>query len=123
IDARFGRSLVQLYTWLQGTVGIFTMGGTIYALAVIVTALIPMPEGHFLADPETGHFSVTTASLILCAVVIAITTGGGLWAVLMTDALQFIILTIAVLIVVPLILLRVGGAGEFLSAAPEGFFS
>lgn len=123
IDARFGRSLVQLYTWLQGTVGIFTMGGTIYALAVIVTALIPMPEGHFLADPETGHFSVTAASLILCAVVIAITTGGGLWAVLMTDALQFIILTIAVLIVVPLILLRVGGAGEFLSAAPEGFFS
>src|SRR5690554_2073671 len=66
LDARFGRSLVQFYTWLHGTIGIFTMGGAIYALSVIVTALIPMPEGHILADPETGNFSVTVASLIIC---------------------------------------------------------
>ncbi len=123
IAARFGRSLVLFYTWLQGTVGIFTMGGAVYALAVIITALIPLPEGHFLADPATGHFSVTIASLILCFVVIAITTGGGLWAVLMTDALQFIILTVSVLFVVPLILNYVGGVQGFVESAPESFFS
>lgn len=123
IHARFGKSLVQLYTWLQGTFGIFTIGGGIYALAVIITALIPLPEGHLLVDPETGHLSVTIASLALCLIVIVITTGGGLWAVLMTDALQFIILAAAVLVVVPLILMRVGGVGEFVAKAPEGFFS
>lgn len=123
LDARFGRSLVQFYTWLHGTIGIFTMGGTIYALAVIVCVLIPLPPGHFLADPATGNFSVTIASLILCVMVILITSGGGLWAVLMTDALQFIILTVAVMVVVPLIILRVGGPAEFVQFAPEGFFS
>lgn len=123
LDARFGRSIVQFYTWLQGTVGIFTMGGAIYALAVIVTALIPLPANHLLADPETGRFSVTIASLLISVLVILITSGGGLWAVLMTDALQFIILTVSVLVVVPLILLRIGGPDEFVAKAPEGFFS
>ncbi|TPE42382.1 sodium:solute symporter family transporter [Pontibacter mangrovi] len=123
LDARFGRSIVQFYTWLQGTVGVFTMGGAIYALAVIVTALIPLPADHFLADPETGRFSVTVASLLISVLVILITSSGGLWAVLMTDALQFIILTVSVLVVVPLILLRVGGPEDFVSNAPEGFFS
>lgn len=123
LDARFGRSIVQFYTWLQGTVGVFTMGGAIYALAVIVTALIPLPADHFLADPETGHFSVTIASLLISVLVILITSGGGLWAVLMTDALQFIILTVSVLVVVPLMLLRVGGVDGFVEKAPEGFFS
>src|SRR5690625_579489 len=80
IDARFGRSLVQFYTWLQGMVAIFTIGGGIYALAVIIAALVVLPEGHLLADPETGHLSVTIVSLVLCLVVIVITTGGGLWA-------------------------------------------
>lgn len=123
LDDRFGKSIVQFYTWLQGVVGIFTMGGAIYALAIIVTALIPLPAEHFLADSETGHFSVTIASLLICALVILITFSGGLWAVLMTDALQFIILTISVLIVVPLILIHVGGPSEFIASAPEGFLS
>src|SRR5699024_6998898 len=123
IEDRFGRSLVQFYTWLQGTVGLFTMGGAVYALSVIVTALIPLPEGHLLVNPETGHFSVTIASLMICVVIIAIATGGGLWAVLMTDALQFIILSVSVLFVVPLIISHIGGPEEFIAAAPEDFFS
>lgn len=123
LDARFGHSIVQFYTWLHGIFGIFTMGGAIYALAVIVTALIPLPEGHVFADPDTGNFSVTIASLTICVIVILITTGGGLWAVLMTDALQFIILTVAVLFVVPLILMRVGGPAAFIGSAPQGFFA
>lgn len=123
INDRFGKSLVRFYTFLQGMVGIFTMGGAVYALAVVVTALIPLPEGHMMIDPATGHFSVTIASLIICILVIAITFGGGLWAVLMTDALQFIILTASVLIIVPLIVIKIGGPSEMLRTAPEGFLN
>lgn len=123
LAARFGGSLVQFYSWLQGTIGIFTMGGGIYALAVILCALIPLPPGHPFADPATGNFSVTLGSLIIAATVILITTGGGLWAVLMTDALQFLILSVAVLVVVPMIIGRVGGPAAFVQSAPEGFFS
>lgn len=121
LNDRFGRSLVHFYTLLQGLVGLFTMGGAVYALSVVITALIPLPEGHILADPLTGHLSVTFTSLALCLLVIIITFGGGLWAVLMTDALQFIILSASVLIVVPLILARTGGISGLFQAAPEGF--
>lgn len=123
INDRFGKSLVRFYTFLQGLVGLFTMGGAVYALAILVTALVPLPEGHLLVDPATGHFSVTIASLIICVLVIAITFGGGLWAVLMTDALQFIILTASVLIIVPLIIIKIGGPTEMLKTAPPGFFN
>ena len=123
LNDRFGKSLVRFYTVLQGLVGVFTMGGAVYALAVVVTALIPLPEGHLLADPATGYFSVNIASLIICVLVIVITFGGGLWAVLITDALQFIILTASVLIVVPLIVMEVGGPTEMLRTAPPGFLN
>ncbi len=123
IQLRFGRSLVQFYTWFQGLLMLFSLGGAVYALSVVVCALIPLPEGHLLADPNTGHLSVTITSISICLVVIVITFVGGLWAVLMTDVLQFIILSVSVIFVVPLILLKVGGIGEFSSSAPEGFFS
>lgn len=119
---RFGRSIVHFYTLLQGLVGIFTMGGAVYALSVIICVLIPMPEGHFLADPATGNFSVDIASLILCVVIILITSGGGLWAVLVTDAIQFIILLVSVIAVVPLMLNKVGGVENFTSSLPDEYF-
>lgn len=123
LNDRYGKSLVRFYTVLQGLFGVFTMGGAVYALAVVVTILIPLSEGHILADPATGYFSVNIASLIICALVILITFGGGLWAVLITDALQFIILTASVLIVVPLIVMEVGGPAEMIRTAPPGFLN
>lgn len=122
IELRFGRSLVQFYLWLQGTFGIFSMGGAVYALAVIICALTPLPVGHLLADPATGHLSVLVTSLSICVLVVAICFIGGLWAVLMTDVLQFIILTVSVLLVVPMLLRAAGGATAFIDAAPVDFF-
>jgi len=123
LNDRFGKSIVQFYTFLQGIIGVFTMGGAVYALAVVVTVLIPLPEGHLLVDPATGYLSVTLTSLIICFLIIIITFGGGLWAVLMTDALQFIILTASVLVVVPLIVKKIGGLEVMIDTAPPGFFN
>lgn len=123
LQLRFGGSIVQFYTWFQGTVGIFAIGGAIYALAKIVCALIPLPEGHLLADASTGMLSVPFTSVTLCIMVIMIAFSGGLWAVLMTDVLQFVILVVSVLFVVPLILSQAGGWTAFLEKAPEGFTS
>jgi solute:Na+ symporter, SSS family len=126
---RFGDSIVQFYTWLQGTILVFAFGGAIYALSVIVCALMPLPDGHLLAvfaDPATGHLSVTLVSVALCGVVILIAMSGGLWAVLVTDVLQFVILTVSVLFVVPLLLSRAladaGGWTALLARAPTPDF-
>lgn len=123
LQLRFGGSIVQFYTWFQGVVGLFGMGGAVYALSKIVCALMPLPEGHILADPNTGMLSVPFTSVTICAMVVLITFSGGLWAVLMTDVLQFVILVVSVVFVVPLILIRAGGWTAFIEKAPEGFTS
>ena len=121
LQLRFGGSVVQFYTWFQGTIGLCSIGGAVYALSKMVCALIPLPEGHLLADAATGQLSVPLTSITLCLLVIIITYVGGLWAVLMTDVLQFVILLVSVVFVVPLILGEVGGWGQFWRNAPEGF--
>ncbi|WP_420400459.1 sodium:solute symporter family transporter [Flagellimonas sp.] len=123
LQLRFGSSIVQFYTWFQGTFGIFAVGGAIYALSKIVCSLMPLPDGHLLADPSTGMLSVSFTSVVLCLIVILITFSGGLWAVLVTDVLQFVILVISVIFVVPLILNEVGGWTAFVEKAPNGFMS
>ena len=123
LQLRYGSSIVQFYTWFKGSLTLFSTGGAVYALSKIVCALMPLPEGHLLADASTGHLSVPLTSIALCVIVIVITFVGGLWAVLMTDVLQFVILTVSVVFVVPLILIEVGGWGTFRAAAPEGFMS
>ncbi len=123
LNLRFGGSVVQFYTWFKGVATLFTMGGGVYALSKIVCALAPLPEGHILADAATGQLSVTYTSIALCALVVVITFVGGLWAVLMTDVLQFIIITVSVVFVAPLILLEAGGWSSFLERVPDGFTS
>ena len=123
LQLRYGGSIVQFYTWFKGLLSLFTMGGSVYALSKIICALMPLPEGHILVDPGTGHLSVPLTSITLCVIVIIITFVGGLWAVLMTDVLQFFILTVSVVFVAPLILIEVGGWGSFTTAAPEGFLA
>ena len=90
VELRFGRAAVRVYTWLMMVFRIIGAGVALYALAVLLAALMPLPANHFLADPTTGKLSVTYATLIFGVVIVAYTMAGGLWAVLMTDVLQFI---------------------------------
>lgn len=123
LQLRYGRSIVQFYTWAQGLLLIFTLGGTVYALATIVCELIDLPIGWeetflgFLREDQSGKLSVTWTSVIVLTAVVIVTMAGGLWAVLMTDVLQFIVLTVSVVFVVPLILMKAGGVGGFIESA------
>lgn len=121
LQLRFGGSVVQFYTWFQGSISIFMVGGTIYALAKIVCALVPLADGNLLQDPATGMLSVTVTSVAICLLVMMIAGAGGLWAVLMTDVLQFVILAVSVVFVVPLVLMEAGGWSAFIAQAPPGF--
>ncbi len=125
ITLRFGRPALQFYTWATMAYKMLAIGVSLYSVAVLLSALVPMPEGALFSDPETGHFAVFWAVILFGGIVIAYTVVGGLWAVLMTDVLQFIVLSLAVTIVVPLILGHdlIGGIGGFLERAPDGFLS
>ncbi len=122
IRIRFGTGALHFYTWSMMVLRVIGTAAALYALAKILVALMPLEEGNLLRDPETGTLSLRYAILVFGTIVVLYTMIGGLWAVLMTDVLQFIILNLAVLFVVPLALGQVGGIGGFISQAPQGFF-
>lgn len=122
IELRFGKVALLFYTFANLIFRMVGVGGSLYAIAILVCALIPLDPGHFLRDPATEHLSVYWAIAIIGLLVTVYTMVGGLWAVLMTDVLQFVVLTVSVAFVVPLILQRAGGINAFISAAPKDFF-
>lgn len=109
ISRRLGISVQKMYTYLFLLISMFTTGSFLYPVAKIV-------------EVSTG-FPLQSSILLLGGISILYVTVGGLWAVVVTDVLQFVILTVAVLIVVPLSFDEVGGVSVFLEKVPEGFFS
>ncbi len=122
-ELRFGRNSVRFYTVVNLFSKLIAISVALYSVSVILCALIPLPEGAPFRDPVTGHLSVAWAVTGCGVLVVSYTIIGGLWAVLMTDVLQFFALSLCVLLVVPLCLSEVGGIGQFIEKAPDGFFS
>lgn len=118
IDLRFGRGALHFYTWFMTVFRIVGTGGALYAIARLSLAVIGGPGSEGLSS--TGlNIAIGTFALI----VVLYTMIGGLWSVLVTDALQFIILNLAVIFVIPLSLARSGGVSGFVEQAPDGFFA
>ncbi len=107
LETRFSPLLRQLFAW-QGV-----------PVRIIDDAIKLFATGTFI--------SVTTglgmaASICAAGITILIYTFmGGLWAVAVTDFIQFVVLTAGVVIILPLSLSRAGGLGAILDNLPEGF--
>lgn len=109
IADRLGVQTQKTYTYLFLFISLFTTAAFLYPVAKIVEVSTGVP---------------ITASIIFIGVLILIYTAvGGLWAVIVTDVLQFVVLTAAVLIVVPLSFQKIGGIDPFIANAPENFFN
>lgn len=109
ISKRLGISVQQFYTYLFLALSLAYTGAFLYPVAVIVNV-------------ATG-LGIYEVIILLGVIIILYTTVGGLWSVIVTDVLQFVILTAAILIVVPLSLNNAGGFTEFIDKAPDGFFN
>ncbi|MDG1805652.1 sodium:solute symporter family protein [Flavicella sp.] len=109
ITDRLGYKTQKIYTYLFLLISVFTTGAFLYPVAKIVEVSTGIP---------------ISASVIFLGILILIyTTVGGLWAVIVTDVLQFVVLTAAVLIVVPLSFDKIGGIDNFINLAPDNFFN
>ena len=121
VERRFGKGALHFYTWAMMIYRMVGAAGALYAISILTVAVT---QGEATPVAVQGMPSeLVTAILIFAAVVVLYTMIGGLWAVLMTDVIQFIVLNVAVLFVVALILFDVGGLGGFVAQAPEGFLS
>ena len=121
VERRFGKGALHFYTW---SMMIYRMVGSAGALYAIATLTVAVTRGSDSAGTISGMPpELVTAILVFAAIVVFYTMVGGLWAVLMTDVIQFIVLNVAVVLVVCLILLDVGGLAGFAAQAPEGFLA
>lgn len=119
VERRFGRGALHFYTWFMMAFRIVGSGGALYAIATLSLAVIG--GGNSAGAAVIDAAMLRWAIVIFAAIVVAYTMIGGLWAVLVTDTLQFIILNLAVIFVIPLSLAAVGGLGGFIAEAPAGF--
>lgn len=109
ISNRLGLNTQKIYTYLFLFISLFLTASFLYPVAKIV-------------EISTG-LSLSTCILLLGGLCILYVSLGGLWAVISTDILQFVILTAAVVIVIPLSFDQVHGVSNFIQSAPDTFFN
>lgn len=131
LTVRFGHRTLSFYT-ISGIVArAVHTAVALYAVAVVMCALIKVPDGSILAstglpgDTAAGYLRIWWALLILGAIALFYTVAGGFLAVLMTDVIQFGVLISVVIFMIPLSFNAVGGVEEFIGRAVQipGFFS
>lgn len=108
IKERLGVPVQQFYIFIFMLVSLVSKGSVLYPVAKLVSVSLGFP--------------LEACTLVLGVMMIAYTAIGGLWAVMVTDILQFVILTAAVLIVLPLSLQAAGGWQSFTTKVPADFF-
>lgn len=109
IRERLGLTVQKAYIFIFTLVSIFIKGSVLYPVAKLVSSSLNLP--------------LVPTTIGLGIFMIAYTAVGGLWAVMVTDILQFVVLSAAVFILLPLSLDRVGGFEGFTSQVPTDFFS
>ncbi len=108
LTKRFGEHVQKYYTYIFLFLSLAYTGSFLYPVAKILNV--------------TTGFDIYYSILLLGVIIMIYTAVGGLWAVVVTDVLQFTILTAAVLIVLPLSIQEVGGLSDFAARAPDTFF-
>lgn len=107
LETRYNMPVRQLFSWLGVFFKILDNMVRLYALGLFVTAATPLS---------------LEMSILVCGIIVALyTVVGGLWAVVITDVVQFIILMVATLILVPLTIQAAGGLSQMKLAIPEHF--
>lgn len=108
ITQRLGYRTQKIYSYLFLLISVFTTGAFLYPVAKILQVYTGVP--------------VNITTIVIGSLVLIYTAVGGMWAVVITDVLQFVVLTAAVLIVVPLAFDKIGGVSSFIHKAPADFF-
>lgn len=109
IRERLGEKVQKSFIYIFMLVSLFIKGSVLYSVAKLVSSSLEFP--------------LMPTTLVLGVCMIAYTAVGGLWAVMVTDILQFVILTAAVFIIIPLVFSEAGGLNTYLSKVPDNFFN
>lgn len=107
LETRFSPAVRQIFSWSGVGFKILDNMVRLYALGLFLKA-------------ATGVS--LESSILICGVIVAVyTIAGGLWAVVITDVVQFVILIVATLILVPLAITAAGGFQGLMNTIPGHF--
>ena len=109
IRSRFGEGTHKTFSWLTGPSQLMFGSVRLFALSSFMAVALGVPVEYLV---------------VICGlVVLAYTSLGGYWAVCFTDMFQFMFLFPIACMLMVLSLSNVGGFGNFVAQAPEGFFN
>lgn len=109
LEARYNKQIRQVLAWAGLPLKVIDDGLKIYATGVFVSVGL--------------GYDLRTSIIVSGLVMLLYTFMGGLWAVVVTDFIQFIILTLGVLVLFPLVFANVDSIRFFTQGAPAGFLS
>lgn len=106
VEARYNSFLRQLFAWAGIPMKVFDDALKIFATGLFLSVSTSMP---------------IWLAILLCSVVMVLYTFfGGLWALVVTDYIQFLMKALAMLLLLPLALHAAGGLSTALSTLPSG---
>lgn len=108
IETRYSPFLRQVFAWHGIPVKMVDDGIKLFATATFISVC---------ADVD-----IKVSILLAGSMILVYTFMGGLWAVTVTDFIQFVVLMVGVIIILPLSIIKAGGVNAVLTEVPEGFF-
>jgi SSS family transporter len=108
LETRYSPALRQVFAWQGIPVKVIDDAFKLFATGKFISACVGRP--------------VIESILVSGGIMLVYTFMGGLWAVAVTDFVQFVVLTVGILVILPLSIQRAGGLGAIVSQSPGGFF-
>jgi SSS family solute:Na+ symporter len=107
LETRFSSAVRQIFVWSGIPLKVIDDGLKIVAIGIFVSAGMKL-------SPDIAMLAVGLIALLY-------TVMGGLWAVAVTDFIQFILVMAGIVLMAPLSLHAAGGWHRFVAAVPKGF--
>ena len=102
-------------------------GRTAGVLGAVASIVYSVPSTSLFALGRITHvvFGIEAwlGAFLLGSVALAYTLLGGLWAVAITDTIQFVLMCLTLAIAIPMLMTEVGGFEAVAASAPDGYFA
>ena len=129
LTRRFSRSTTYFYSLTAIIPAIVGIGMGLYILCIFVSTALGLNDTSLTIGPFTlTGFQILT--IVTGFVMVLYTAVGGLWAAVLSDAVQGIIIGVMTLIILPVSYLHLGqgsgimaGIDRLLAEVPEGYFA
>lgn len=97
IGQRYGKPTQKFYTFIQIPIFILMLGNSLYILCIFLSSALRLNESYSLFGLNFG--SIELCIIITGIVITLYTSSGGLWAVVITDTVQFLIVMLVSILI------------------------